>query len=219
MLRPGAGTHAECREPKSRTDTGVPAVEPEDRICGLPTGGSLRLGRAHFGSTRVWEFGEDRARTDPCLRGEGNGVERLANDSSDPSVPGYRRGAGTAVPAAPICHSVHRSGHRPVGGGGPRPRALERAGDTVHSATRVRAVRAEGVCPAGTDFGGTPVQPASQCAVPQSGSGVRADPAHPDHDWGTAQTRSARPARVSARGHGTSRRLGRRQGGCITSTR
>src|SRR6516162_1548656 len=213
MLRPGAGAHAECREPESRANTGVPAVQPQDRICGLPTSGSLRVGRAHFGSTRVWKFEQDRARTDPCLRGEGNGVERLANDPPNPKIPGYGRGAGATVPAAPICHSVHGAGHRIVGGSRPRPRALERASDTVHFAARVRAVWADVVCPAGAYFGGPSVQPASQCTVWQSGSGVPANPAHPDHDWGTAQTRSARPARVSARGHGTSRRLGRRQGG------
>src|SRR6516162_7564569 len=213
MLRPGAGAHAECREPESRANTGVPAVQPQDRICGLPTSGSLRVGRAHFGSTRVWKFEQDRARTDPCLRGEGNGVERVANDPPNPKIPGYGRGAGATVPAAPICHSVHGAGHRIVGGSRPRPRALERASDTVHFAARVRAVWADGVCPAGAYFGGPWVQSASQCMVSQSGSGVRANPAHPDHDWGTAQTRSARPARVSARGHGTSRRLGRRQGG------
>jgi hypothetical protein len=191
MLRPAAGTHAECREPESRTDTRVSAVEPEDRICGLQAGGSLRLGRAHFGSASVREFGQGRARTDPCLCGEGDGVERVANDPSDPDVPGYGKGAGTTVPAAPICHSVHGSGHHPVGGGGPRTRALERAGDTVHFATRVRAVRADGVCSAGTDFGGTPVQPASQCAVPQSGSGVRADPAHPRGCHGRSSGRAS----------------------------
>src|SRR5579875_3302466 len=191
MLRLGAGVHAECREPESRANTGIPAVEPQDRICGLPTGGSLRVGRAHFGSARIRKFGQDRARTDSYLRGEGNGVERLANDPADPEVPGYGRGAGATVPAAPICESVHGSGHRPVGGGRPRPRALERAGDTMHFAARVRTVWAKGVCPAGADFGGTPVQPASQRAIPQSSSGVRTNPAYPDHDWGPPQTRSA----------------------------
>ena len=110
----------------------------------LPKGGSLRLGRAHFSSTRVWKFGQDRARTGPCLRGEGNGVERLANDPPNPKIPGYGRGAGATVPAAPICHSVHGAGHRIVGGSRPRPRALERASDTVHFAARVRAVWADG---------------------------------------------------------------------------
>ena len=169
MLRPGARTHAECREPEPRTNPGVPAVEPEDRVCGVPKGGGLQLGRTHVGGARVRKFGQDGARADPCLRGEGNGVERLADDPADPGVPGYGEGVGKALPAPPICQPVHGFGHRPVGGSGPCPRALERAGDTVHSATRVRTVRPNGICPAGADLSGAPVHPAPQCAVPQSG--------------------------------------------------
>src|ERR1700752_2963016 len=105
MLRPGARTHAECREPESRTNTRVPAVEPEDRVCGLPTGGDLCLGGAHVGGTRVRKFGQDRARTGPYLRGEGNGIERLTDDPADPCIPGYGEGVGEAVPATSVCRS------------------------------------------------------------------------------------------------------------------
>src|SRR6516165_9858218 len=76
MLRPGADTHAECREPEPRTDTRVPTVEPKDQVCWLRAGGDLRLGRAHVGGARVRKFGQGRARTRPSVRGEGNGVER-----------------------------------------------------------------------------------------------------------------------------------------------
>src|SRR5450759_2246669 len=101
----------------------------------------------------------------------------------------------------------------PAGSGGSCPRAVERAGDVLHSAARVRAVWQGGICASGADLGVSSVQSAQRSAVPQAGRRIPAHAAHSGIHRGTPQAGPAGAAGLSAHRYGASGRLGRQQGG------
>ena len=140
MARPGASAHAECREPKPGTDSGVSQVQPAHRVCGLWAEREIRLDRARAGGAELRRAGPAGARCGASLCGKSDGDERVANDAINPGVSRPRGGEGSTLPTPPLPDAVHPRGHRAAGGSGPGARAVERAGDVPHPAARIRAV-------------------------------------------------------------------------------
>ena len=179
-------------------------MQPRDRVYGGRARGNLRLGRAGAGSAGVWEAEKEKTGTDSRLRGECNGVERVATDAADPELLGQWEGGGKALPSPQISGPLHGGGHSAAGRRGPGPRTVERAGHLLHPAAGVGAVRPTGIRTAGGGIGGTSIQLARQRRVPQIRGSVRADAAQRGFHCRAAAARSRRSTRVPARGHGAS---------------
>src|SRR5580658_8424934 len=192
VLRPDADTHAEQREPDAPTDQRFFKGQRGDRLQRGQPGGSVRLGGAGAGGPRVPGAEQKGPGSDSRLRGEGHRAEHSAGDTAHPEVQEHGPCDLAVLPAAAVPAQIHRTGHRAVSPGGPRARAAERTGHTVHPEARAREVRQGGVWAIGGNLGVTSVQPAPEHELPETGGDVRAHASHPGLYRRAAQTRSAR---------------------------
>jgi hypothetical protein len=108
---PRAGN--EAAEPGA--DPGVFGIERRAAIPGPRAGGSLRLGDAHAAGARLWAAWPEGERTVAALCAEDDRTEPGANHALDRALPASRRGAGSPLPAAPVCEQIHGRRHRAAG--------------------------------------------------------------------------------------------------------
>jgi hypothetical protein len=213
VLRWDASRNAERREAERGSDPGVSRTQPGAGVHRSEPEGGVSLGAVGAGRPRVRRAREEGAWRDPRPDCESDGAEFGAGHAAGADVPGHGDGGAEAVPAAAFPAALYGGGHCDAGRGGPGTRRVERAGDTLHSAARVRRIRQAGVRAPGEDLGVASVQLAPQCSLSPAGSGVRGDATNGGVDRRKAQAGPARAGRVPARGHGAPRRLGRGQRG------
>jgi len=216
-LRPDANTHAERRCAHPGTDPRVPQRQSIDRIHGPEPSRTIRICATRIGRSGVRRAGQETAGSNPGLLEQGHRSEPAANSAVDPPIPPRGSGRGRGVSPATLPDQIHQPGRDVVGGSGSRPQLAQRAGYGAHFQAGVRAVRQGRPCTPGGNLGGASVQSAAQPALPEAGGEVGADAAQRDCDRRATQARSARASGVSTHRHGTPGRLGRCQGGCITS--
>src|SRR6266436_2547921 len=207
VLWPGASTHAERREPDCRADQRVFESQRRHRVYGPEPGGDLHLDRADVDAAGIQRAEPKATRSDPGGLEQGHRAESGADHAAGASIRADRKSRAEALPAAPLSAQVPAVGHCAADGSGPGARASEWAGDAVHLEARASGVRQERLCAAGGNLGIPSVQLAGQPAVPQTRGDIRKHAPQPGLDRGTAQARPARPAWISASGHGASRGL------------
>ena len=215
MGKPLGNAHqnAACGKSYQFTNRRVFEGERGNRIQRAKPHGGLCLGRKNAGRPGIPAAAQETAGRNTGVLEQGRRVELGADYQTDSSACSDRESRSEDLSAAAVHREIHARRHSATGAGGPRARAVERAGYAMHPKARVCRVRQSEIHAVGGDLGGASVQLAEQRGVPEGGSGVRADAAEPGFDRGAPQAGPTRAAGVSAGRYRSPRGLGWQQGG------
>src|SRR5580692_850446 len=162
-----AHQNAECRESDEFTNQRVFESQRGDRIQRSKPCGGVHLGRKDACRPGIPAATEEAAGRDPRLLEQGRRLEPGADYAADSSPCSDRESGGEGLSAAAVRRQIHARRRRAAGAGGPRARAVERAGDATHPEARICRIRQPEIHAVGGNLGGASVQLAEQRGVPE----------------------------------------------------